>query len=274
MSGIILRWMGGGAGDTICNLLASNNPNTYMNFKSKGLDDGTGRSMIIMSHDEWYPSLSNLGRKNASPPKEQLKKDLLKLIKNHKKFILRCHYFDHKFDNLLKGRAEVNDIGVDLDFLPFIVQAIIAKIPKSHPMYELKYKLTYRKQSASDQMLQKISRKLSNHQKKQVLIWNLISDAVKRINEFDLGNTAFSTQDLFYNNKRIEDFFKGKGYEINLDVPYLSNWKNINKIYLPSEKYQSCLKNNKYEYTNKKELSIVERYIFLLLSGKRFIFLD
>ena len=32
MSGVLLRWLGGGGGDTLCQLLMNNNPDTYMNF--------------------------------------------------------------------------------------------------------------------------------------------------------------------------------------------------------------------------------------------------
>ena len=267
MSGILLRWLGGGGGDTLCQLLMNNNPDTYMNFIPGIIDHNvlTGRTYIDDDIDHDYPLISQLGRANPITDKEQLKEEFVKLIKEHDKFIVKFHNFDQEFDHMLKDDLDVNDVGFDLGFLPFVIQANIEKFSNTHhPMYDLKYNKT----------LERIGKKLSDHQKRQVLMWSMILHAIKCLNEFELDKAPIRTQDLFYDNKRVENFFNKQGYHIGLNTQFFSNWKDNNTKYLPSKKYQSCLENKDYDYNNQKELSIVERYIFLSLTGQKFTFLD
>ena len=267
MSGILLRWLGGGGGDTLCQLLMNNNPDTYMNFIPGIIDHNvlTGRTIIDDDIDHDYPLISQLGRANPITDKEQLKEEFVKLIKEHDKFIVKFHNFDQTFDDMLKDHLNVNDVGFNLGFLPCVIQANIEKFSNTHhPMYDLKYNKT----------LERIGKKLNDHQKRQVLTWSMILHAIKCLNEFELDKAPIRTQDLFYDNKRVENFFNKQGYHIELDTQFFSDWKDNNTKYLPSKKYQSCLENKDYDYNNQKELSIVERYIFLSLAGQKFTFLD
>ena len=267
MSGVLLRWLGGGGGDTLCQLLMNNNPDTYMNFIPGIIDHNvsTGRTIIDDDLDADYPLVSQLGRANPIIDRGKLKEEFVKLIKEHDKFIVKFHNFDQEFDDMLKDHIDINDVGFNLGFLPFVIQANIEKFSNTqHPMYDLKYNKT----------LERIGKKLNDHQKRQVLTWSMILHAIKCLNEFKLDKALISTQDLFYDNRRVEDFFKERGYNIRLNTQFFSDWKNNNTKYLPSKKYQSCLENKDYDYNNQKELSIVERYIFLSLAGQNFTFLD
>ena len=267
MSGVLLRWLGGGGGDTLCQLLMNNNLDTYMNFIPGIIDHNvsTGRTIIDDDLDADYPLISQLGRANPIIDRGKLKEEFVKLIKEHDKFIVKFHNFDQTFDDMLKDHIDINDVGFDLGFLPFVIQANIEKFSNTqHPMYDLKYNKT----------LERIGKKLSDHQKRQVLMWSMILHAIKCLNEFELDKAPIRTQDLFYDNKRVENFFNKQGYHIGLNTQFFSNWKDNNTKYLPSKKYQSCLENKDYDYNNQKELSIVERYIFLSLAGQNFTFLD
>lgn len=269
MAGLLLRWMGGGGGDTICQILAKENPGTYMNFSVGDLNHVNGRTLIKNDRDPDYPLLSDLSRADPVSDNRKLKDDFLKLIANHDKFIIKFHNFDRQFDELIKSHLRIDDIGFNLGFLPFIIQSCFEKFSKEqHPMYDLKYKT----ESNFDSMLEKIGRKLTTHQKNQVLLWNMIADASKCMYHFNLDKAPLATQDLFNDNRRIVNFFNDKGFNINLDIPYISEWKDSNKKYLPSKKYQSYLNSKDYNYDD-NDLSLVEKYIFLSLSGKSFRFL-
>ena len=129
--------------------------------------------------------------------------------------IHKFHNFDQEFDHMLKDYIDINDVGFDLGFLPFIIQANIEKFANTqHPMYDLKYNNT----------LEKIGQKLNDHQKRQVLMWSMILHAIKCLNEFDLDKAPIRTQDLFYNNTRVENFFKEQGYNIGLNTTFFSDW--------------------------------------------------
>ena len=219
MSGILLRWLGGGGGDTLCQHLMNNNPETYMNF-IPGLTDvqSTGRTIIDDDYDVDYPLICRLGHANPISDKEKLKEEFVKLIKEHKKFIVKFHNFDQEFDRMLKDHIDINDVGFDLGFLPFIIQANIEKFSNTgHPMYDLKYNKT----------LERIGKKLDDNQKRQVLMWSMILHAIKCLNEFELDKAPIRTQDLFYDNKRVENFFNKQGYHIGLNTQFFSNWKEI-----------------------------------------------
>ena len=101
MSGILLRWLGGGGGDTLCQLLVNNNSETYMNFVPGVPDKSTGRTIIDNDHDADYPLVSRLGHAKPISDKEKLKEEFVKLIKEHKKFIVKFHNFDQEFDRML-----------------------------------------------------------------------------------------------------------------------------------------------------------------------------
>jgi hypothetical protein len=264
MAGIVIRWIGGAGGDLLCSLLALKNKDLYMNISCHGtIEPETGAVLISNRHDLAHPSLVRLASGTAdSLDPELLKIDIHNLIKKHRRFILKSHLFDNEMEKY----TEVVDLGFDLKFLPFIVQCNIEKtniVVNNFAYNNSKFDIT----------LQKIIEKLNNEQKKQLITWNLVKDTIKMINKFALDNASLNTRDFFYNQKRIEDFFKGKGYEINFDVQFFSDWKNINTKYLPSEKYQEYLQSKQYNY-NDKQLAISERYILLALSGQRFTFMD
>tara|TARA_R110000822_G_scaffold304188_1_gene429240 strand:+ start:49 stop:843 length:795 start_codon:yes stop_codon:yes gene_type:complete len=263
MTGIILRWVGGAGGDTLCHLLSLQNTNVYMNVSCHGkIEPNTGRTLVSGRYDPDYPLLVQLTRVPCSGiDMELLGVDVCNLIKKHKRFILKSHLFDNEIEKY----TEVIDLGFDLKFLPFIVQC---NIDKTDTVVD---NFTYNN-SKFDSTLKKISKKLNNKQKKQLATWNVVKDTIKQINKFALDNTSLSTEDFFYNQKRIEDFFKEKGYEIDFDVQFFSDWKNNNTKYLPSKKYQEYLQNKQYNY-NDTQLTISERYILLALSGQNFTFM-
>jgi len=267
MAGIILRWMGGAGGDTLCHLLSLQNTDVYMNVSFHGkIEPNTGKTLVSGRYDPDHPLLIEMTRipyqGNNGIDMELLGVDVCNLKKKHKRFILKSHLFDNEVDK----HTEVIDLGFDLKFLPFIVQCNIEKTDT------LADNFTYNN-SKFDSTLKKISKKLNNKQKKQLATWNVVKDAIKQINKFALDNTSLSIKDFFYNQKRIADYFKDRAYEINFDVQCFSDWKNINTKYLPSKKYQEYLQNKQYNY-NDTQLTISERYILLALSGQNFTFMD
>ena len=58
----------------------------------------------------------------------------------------------------------------------------------------------------------------------------------------------------------------------SFDTEYFHLWNKINLPLLPSDQYKEYLKSKQYNYQD-KSLNLVERYIFLALSGRNFQFL-
>tara|TARA_Y100000592_G_scaffold100585_1_gene181329 strand:+ start:381 stop:1193 length:813 start_codon:yes stop_codon:yes gene_type:complete len=268
MSGLLLRWLGGGGGDHICQLLAAQNPDTYTNFSVGELDEISGRVVIVNDRDPDFPWLSEISKAHPIADKQNLKQDFIKLIQQHNKFIIKFHNFDKEFDRSLKSHLPVTDLGFGLDFLPFVVQANLEKFSnEGHPMYDL----IYRTRSFHNTTLEKVGKKLNTTQKNQMLTWNMITHAMNCMHNFDLDKSDISTQDLFHDKKRIENFFHKHGYSLNMNNPLVNKWEENNTKYLPTKKYLTGLQNKDYEYDD-KELPLAERYIFRALAGKSFTF--
>ena len=125
MSGIILRWVGGAGGDTLCHLLSLQNTNVYMNVSCPGkIEPNTGQLPVSSRYDPDYPLLVQLAQNRCvGIDMELLGIDVCNLIKKHKRFILKSHLFD----NDMEKYTEIIDLGFDLKFLPFIVQCNIDK---------------------------------------------------------------------------------------------------------------------------------------------------
>ena len=272
MSGIILRYVAGAGGDTICYLLSLKN-NVYMNIYGAGKLYKNGRTLLSHWYDKKLPELVKLAKlrpahKQAfNADRRKLHKNISELIAKNKYFVLKSHYYNKSFDEEIKNLNlfETVDIGFDLNFLPFIVQANLykTKIEQKNLAYEI---------TLFDKTLKTIAEKLNTEQKKSLIMWLLAKQFSRNINEFGLNNSKIMCDDLFYNPKNIEKVLKEKDYEIDFETEFYSKWKKSNLKYLPSEKYQEYVRTKNYNYAD-QTLNLDERYILLALNGKNFKFL-
>ena len=267
MSGIILRWLGGGGGDTIMNLLSHSN-NVYTNIvATKNIDPITGRSLIKVKFDEEYPNLHDMAlvplTKNIN--NVALKQDIVNLVNKKDSFILKMHYWDKDFDNEIGDVVEIVDIGCTFAFIPFIVTANLNKTPTlDNSKIEEK--------THCDKGLFKIAEKLTDEHNKMIVTWNIITDMIKKTRLFGLENAPITTEDLFYDKNHLKTYFQNKSFTFDSESDYLDQWLKNNKKFLPSQTFQDYIKNTKYDYMD-DSLEMVERYTLLALSGKNFQFL-
>lgn len=262
MKGIILRWLGGSGGDTLLYILnEQNNIFTNVSFPNKTLTikDST---LTKASINKEYSTFNDPFNRNADP----FINDLKNLAKKTKSFIIKQHFADNDIDRKVGYLADIINIGFDYQFLPFVVRANLQKTEtlknRNHP------EKTY-----LDETLKKITGKLTPGQTDALTIWNLVIHNKVTLEKFALSVSPLRLNDFFHDSKRIEKFFKSKGFSLNLDTEYFSIWKKRNSNLLPSIEYQNYLNNNNFNYKD-KELNIVERYVLLALSGKKFQFLD
>lgn len=267
MSGIILRWPGGGGGDTIMNLLSHSN-DVYTNIEAtKNIDALTGRSLIEVKFDKEYPSFHDMAIVPLTYNLDSmvLKQDIVKLLSKKDPFLLKMHYWNKDFDNDICDIVDIIDIGFTLDFIPFIATAMINKTPiLVHS--KVKHKTHF------DYPLNKISEKLTDDQNKKIVIWNIIKDLIDKTRVFDLDNAPITTSDLFYNKNHLRTYFKTKSLTFDITSDYLDQWVENNKRFLPSQTFKTYIKNTNYDYMD-DSLEMVERYTLLALSGKNFKFL-
>ena len=261
MKGIVLRWLGGSGGDTLLYTLKKQNKlYTNVYFPSEDLSD-KDKTIIEVSTDKEYPTFDNAENYDADP----FIIDLKSLSKKTKSFIIKQHFAGEDLDRKMKDVAEILNVGFTLEFLPFVVKA------NFHKTHTVK-KRDHPEKTHLDETLKKINSKLTPAQADSLTIWNLVIDNKNIMEKFKLPESPVMLDNFFHDPASIEKCFKDKGFNLNLGTEYFRNWKNRNSDLLPSAEYQTYLKNQNYNFKD-KELDIVERYVFLALSGKKFQFL-
>lgn len=257
--GILLRWVGGAGGDTLCHLLSSQN-NLYINATFHGITED-GQTSAWSKLDDEYPSFYKFSRHiNTKNDTDSFKQDILKLVDKKIPFVIKHHLFDKDFDRDIQEYVHIVDIGIDLDILPFVVRSNLEKTTTME--------LTY-----LDDNLKKIIGKFNDEQKQKIVIWNVIQNDMRLMKKFNLESSPLKLIDFFNNTDNVGNFFKAKGLQLDLKSDYFVNWLEKNKKFIPNKKYQDYLKDKNYQFDD-KSLDIIERYVLLALSNGKFRFLE
>ena len=261
MAGMMLRWQGGQAGDILMHVIAQNKK-VYLNFNPIEVSQ-SGQLVGKPIKDARYPVLTNLPYVQVDPVQKhtpidynQLHNDILQIKKDYEHFVIRFFVHDKTFDQNVKDIVDVYDLGCDTSFIPFVIQAGIKKLNQPDQLYD-------------KEMLNKISSKMSTNQKYQFDIYNTAVAMIERFQNKDY-NFIFNTNDIFSNTKLIQS--KLQEFDLDFDNNGYKHWKNINQQFLPSQIYQTYIKNQTYLY-NDNQLSLVEKYVLLALSKEKFQFL-
>ena len=268
MAGIILRWLGGGGGDTIMNLLSHSN-DVYTNIHATNkIDPVTGRSLISEKFDEDYPSFYDMSHDEniKDIDSKALKQDIVKLNRKKDTFLLKSHHWDKKLDKDICDIVDIVNIGYTIAFIPFIVRANLHKTP-TLANSKLKNKTHF------DYSLSKIAKKLTDKQHEKVVTWNIITDLINKARIFNLENATITIADIFYNRDHLKTYFQSRSLKLDITSDYLNQWVEQNKKFLPSKTFQNYIDNTNYNHID-SSLDMVERYTLLALSGKNFQFID
>ena len=268
MSGIILRWPGGGGGDTIMNLLSHSN-DVYTNIHATNeIDPATGQSLISEKFDEDYPSFYNMALPVTikTLDSKALKQDIVKLNSKKDTFLLKSHRWDKNLDKDICDIVDIVNIGYTIAFIPFIVRANLNKT-KTLVNSRIVNK------SYFDSTIHKIAKKLTEDQNKQIVTWHIIKDMINKVRIFNLENASIMTEDLFYDREHLKTYFQSRSLKLDITSDYLDQWVEYNKKLLPSNTFQNYIENTNYNHLD-DSLDMVERYTLLALSGKNFQFID
>ena len=258
---MMLRWTGGQAGDILMHVIAQNKK-VYLNFNPIEVSQA-GQLIGEPIKDARYPVLTNLPYVEFNPVQKhtpidynQLRNDILQIKKDYEHFVIRFFVHDKTFDQNVKDIVNVFDLGCDTNFIPFVIQARVKKL--SYSNYEYDKEVPYN-----------ILSKMTELQKHQFDIYNNAVGLIERLRSKDY-NFIFDTNDIFGNTKLIQS--KLQEFNLDFDNDGYEQWKDINQQFLPSQIYQTYIKNQTYLY-NDNQLSLVEKYVLLALSKEKFQFL-
>lgn len=263
MKKLVFRWLAGAGGDTVLYLLSTQN-DVYMNITPhlNNYDIRTGGS------DKMDPAYPHLVKGNKTPQKEYTNlfvNEIKRLSKEKQSFIIKSHYFYKEFDEQLKDIVNIVDLGFDQVYLPFVVNSNIIKTDTVE-WSKLPDK------TFLDPTLWKLLEKASPHEHKSVITWCVVKNHLECIRKYNLDQSPVLVNDMFERPNLTEEYFKSQGYNLSFDTEYFHLWNKINLPLLPSDQYKEYLKSKQYNYQD-KSLNLVERYIFLALSGRNFQFL-
>lgn len=249
MSITLLRWKSGAAGDTLLKmLLLSNNVQSQMRYVS-GPPDRTHLDVEAIKSFR-YDQISMMALHNSiNVAQDKLLAQLRGLEQEAplQPWLLKTHcYFEFPY--------RVIDIKVGVDLVPFTVKASLIKnsrsknlIPDYHP-------------DAKNMSDPETLYRFDCHNYTYDLLYN---QPEKHSDVFDLS-TMLGTWD------GIVDSVNALGYTISDDCQDAwAAWKAANSHLMPSARFQKLLADSQFDYDN-KELTLEERYCFLVMSGQPF----
>jgi len=263
---LVMRWMGGSGGDTLCYLLSADNEGVYTNTSHHGMSKN-GKTLTWSKFDAEFPTLYKFSQnKHEINDVDNFERDIVNLSKKRIPFVVKHHFYNKEMDNRIKQYADLIDIGINYTMLPFVVRANLEKTSTLENLYSNDF-------THLDTNLKKIMPKLDNDQRKKVVVWNLIKDIMNTINEFDLSKAPVQLENFFNNTYQLKSFFQSKGFHLNFDNDYFKLWLEKNKLLLPDDKYKRYIKDRNYQYSD-TDIGIIERYVLLALANEKFQFLD
>ena len=249
MSLNILRWKGGYGGDTLLRLILMSHPGTRTNvvFNNNINDDGS--QQLDFSHVV-AGNITDLDRMSLNQlvypvlDYTALTKLLYELQHSEQSWCLKSHCYNfNKFNDI------TIDIVADLESLPFAVSANLSKGDTT----ELSYNHLVSKIKNSE-ILNKYT------------TYSLAYDAVTS----QFGSRSITLSNIISSWQNLCQSLEVFGITLHPTVKTMYQlWAEVNQKYLPSILYQQLVSNQEYNCDD-TQLSMVERYCLLAVSGKRF----
>lgn len=246
----LMRWKSGAAGDMLLKMLLDSDDIHSQNIYDERLSS-TGGAVIDAEFVKSFPydqisAMSLVGAELVD--RERLSQQLRLLIKDYpqKKWLLKTHlYIDFEYP--------VIDIVVDPWLVPFAVKSSLTKKRRSdnlaqnyHPLIaKIRDQEILHKFDCYNFSWDIIHTEICNHQ--QILLSKILAgwdNLVECLEGFDF---------------QLLESCRG----------YYERWLEHNQYYMPSLLFQKMFYARDFDYTN-TDLSIEERYCFLVMSGSSF----
>lgn len=245
----ILRWAPGAGGDTLLKFAVKSNSNLHTNLVFTNSPDVSRTSVNYYATKQFkYKQITKMGMFSHDIDTQLLKQELGQFDAEHSgNWILKSHFYNITFDQ------DVIDIVIPNNLLPFVVLASVVKDPRADGLIQYQHPLIPK--IKDKEILDKFD--MYNIAKKEIMP-KIYSD-----NQISLGDILGGWESFCNATKQV-----GIHIDTKFKTDY-NNWTEANKKFMPSEKYKSLLSSNNLDHTY-KELSLVEKYCLLALSGKKF----
>lgn len=250
MSVKILRWPAGAGGDTILKLAVQSNSNLNTNIVFADSKNVNRTKVDYYASNQFkYKHISKMGMYDWQDVDIQiLKQELEQFDAEHSgNWILKSHIYDVEFNQ------DVIDIVTPIEYLPFVVLASVVKNTRESGLIQYNHPL-----------IDKIKDK----------------DTLDKFDMYNIAKNELVPRHLSDNQISLKDTLDGwqsfctatKQAGIHIDNKFetaYNVWLEANKKFMPSKKYKSLLIDNNFDYEC-NQLSLVEKYCLLALSGNKF----
>jgi hypothetical protein len=248
----ILRWRGGSGGDMLLKLI-SNSTKVLTNTKfQSGLSTQGGTildfSHVNFDHLQQIDRIALESKYQSTVDMELLKQELDKIIASDQTWWLKSHCYEQKIYT-----DHIVDIVVGDDLLPFAVEANINKT------------LTLRVDF--NPLVSKIT---DPYVRYQYSVYSVAKDFISPHNT----NRTIQLKQILSGWDQLTHTLKLLNIELDSTLIHLyQDWLACNIKYVPTATYQSLVQAQDYDISH-HNLTLIERYCLLALSGRKFQLLD
>lgn len=245
----LLRWKSGAAGDTLLRMLLQSNP---VQSQTRYVTGSPERSHIDVDYVKAfkYDQISTMSLYNSQDVIKDKLLEQLSLLEqedSRQTWLLKTHcYFVFPY--------RVIDIKVGTDLVPFTVKASLTKNSRSKNLIP-----DYHPDAKNISDLETLYR-FDCHNYTYDLLHNQLAESS---DVFHLSTMLGSWDGMVASVNAL-------GYDISDDCQTAwAAWKTANAHLLPSARFQELLAHSQFDYDD-KDLTIEERYCFLVMSGQPF----
>jgi hypothetical protein len=251
MSAQILRWVGGAGGDTVIRLIKDHDANIVTDFEYGGSVTATGATANTKSQKilAAFPELLGMDHLDSYFDYNLAAATIKKLDSKEQKFLFKTHCYRSGFDVLGNYVIDITTAAKDY---PFVVKALIEKNWPDGVRCPINYVANTREEKLAASYFTMCQRQI---------------EAATRY-----SSKRISLDDVLGGFDRLKTVLEEFGFAISNKM-YYNEWRSQQDQYQPGERYLELVRDRKYDYMD-NDLSRVERYCLLALSGENFKFID
>jgi hypothetical protein len=251
MSATILRWVGGAGGDTVIRLIKDHDATIITDFEYGGAVTDTGATVNVKSQKilSAFPELLGLDHIDSYFDYALAAETIKTLDTKSQRFLFKSHCYRSGFSVMTD---HVIDIATEPKDYPFVARALIEKNWPDGVRCPINYVLNTREQRLAASYYTMCQRQQEAHAR--------------------YSSRRIQLDDILGGFDRLASVLDKHGFTISNET-YYNQWRSRQDQYRPSRRYLEYVSNCNYQYQD-SELSTVERYCLLSLSGENFKFID
>lgn len=246
----MFRWVGGACGDTVVKLIVDHKPGIVCDFTYSNTvtDQGATPSTKSQKIYSAFPELHGLDHLDSYVDYNLACSTVKRLDARQQQFVFKSHCYQPGMDVL---NPYIIDIEITPDMYPFVTNSLISKNWPDGVRCPVNYVLKGRAQNLAASYYTMAQRQLQSRAR--------------------YSDQRLQLQDILAGFDQLQSALNCLGFDIS-NREFYNQWRALQDQYWPSHRYQQYVQDCNYCWQD-TELSSLERYTLLALSGENFQFL-